>query len=264
MDDKVILYNRICEQTRFVMEYRLMEEINGKWIMHGVDSKDPSCIKSVEGLKDFIEEIGFLPLFENAIEGFSVEEHTDPYSWWCGNGKKDPWEWRTVIAAEGKFAYGKFFGKKAGFISRKWFPYFANMRRDGYDFDSLWDDGKASLRQKKIMDLFDDDTRLFSYEIKEKAGFGKGGEKNFEGTMADLQMHTYLCMRDFKRKVNKKGIEYGWDVAIFAKPEQIFGYNHVSKAYKESPEESAARIVKQIKKFYPEANDRDIKKILKA
>ena len=29
-----------------------------------------------------------------------------------------------------------------------------NYRRDGYDFDALWDDEKASRRQKKIMDLF--------------------------------------------------------------------------------------------------------------
>ena len=28
-----------------------------------------------------------------------------------------------------------------------------NFRRDGYDFDALWDDEKASFRQKKIMDL---------------------------------------------------------------------------------------------------------------
>ena len=240
-----------------------MQEINGQWILYGVDRKDPSCIHSVEELEAFIEEVGFLPFFECGIEGFSVEEHTVPGDWWCGKSKVDPWEWRAIIARRGKIAYGKFFGKRAGFISKKWFPYFANMRRDGYDFDSLWEDGKANRRQKLIMDLFDDDTRLFSYEIKDKAGFGKGGEKNFEGTMADLQMSTYLCMRDFKKRVNKKGVEYGWDVAIYAKPEQLYGYKHVTKAYRESPEASRERIVKQVLKFYPDADETAVRKMIK-
>ena len=239
-----------------------MKEVNGQWIVNGIDRNDEGCLHSVEELTELIEKIGFLPLFECNIPGMSVEEHTDPSCWWCGDAKKDPWEWRAMIAREGKIAYGKFFGKKAGFISKKWFPYFANYRRDGYDFDSLWDDGKASLRQKKIMDVFDDDTRLFSYELKEKAGFGKGGEKNFEGVVADLQMHTYLCMRDFRKRVNKQGTEYGWDVAIYAKPEELFGYGHVSKAYKESPEESYKRIFSQVKKHFKDAGDKDIKKLL--
>lgn len=239
-----------------------MEEINGQWIMHGVDYQDASCLHDHKELTAYINKVGFLPLFECGIPGFSVEEHTDPACWWSGDQTKDPWEWRTLIAREGKIAYGKFFGKKAGFISKKWFPYFANMRRDGYDFDALWDDEKASLRQKKIMDLFGDDTRLFSYEIKEKAGFGKGGEKNFEGTMADLQMSTYLCMRDFQKKVNKKGEEYGWDVAIYAKPEQLFGYDHVTGAYREKPEESRERIIGQVKKEF-EGDDQLIRKIIK-
>ena len=38
-----------------------------------------------------------------------------------------------IIAAGGRIAYGKFFDRKAGFISREWLPVFANYRRDGYD-----------------------------------------------------------------------------------------------------------------------------------
>ena len=240
-----------------------MEEINGKWTLFGIDWNDEGCFHDVKELTEYIEKVGFLPLFSCGIDGFSVEEHTDPAYWWGGNAALDPWEWRAVVAREGKIAYGKFFGKKTGFISKKWFPYFANMRRDGYDFDSLWDDGKASQRQKGIMDLFEDDTRLFSYEIKDKAGFGKGGLKNFEGTITDLQMMTYLCMRDFRKKVNKHGEEYGWDVAIYATPEQLYGYKHVTSAYKESPEESRERIIKQLKKHFPDADEKMVRKLVK-
>ena len=46
--------------------------------------------------------------------------------------------WREIIARSGKVAYGKFFDKKAGFISVEWLPVFANYRRDGDDFDALY------------------------------------------------------------------------------------------------------------------------------
>ncbi|MCR5486844.1 MAG: hypothetical protein K6F35_04845 [Lachnospiraceae bacterium] len=43
---------------------------------------------------------------------------------------------------------------KAGFISLEWLPYFANCRRACCDFDSHYQDGLASRREKKIMDFF--------------------------------------------------------------------------------------------------------------
>ena len=139
-----------------------MANEGGTWIMYGVDEDDPYCIHTVEQLIEYIKEIGFLPLFKNEIPGFSVEERTVPHYWWSGDQERDPWEWREIIARSGKVAYGKFFNKKAGFISLEWLPYFANLRRDGYDFDALWDDEKASIRQKKIMDLFEKNEELFS------------------------------------------------------------------------------------------------------
>ena len=127
---------------------------SGTWIMYGVSREDPECIHTVDEAVEYINKEGFLPLFKNEIPGFSLEERTAPEYWWSGDPKSDPWEWREIIARSGKVAYGKFFDKKAGFISKQWFPYFANFRRDGYDFDALWDDEKASIRQKKIMDFY--------------------------------------------------------------------------------------------------------------
>jgi hypothetical protein len=204
-----------------------MENESGVWIMYGVDENDPECIHTVDEAIEYINRIGFLPLFKNDIPGFSLEERTVADYWWSGDENKDPWEWREIIARSGEVAYGKFFDKKAGFISKEWFPYFANYRRDGYDFDALWDDEKASLRQKKIMDLFEMENELYSFEVKKKAGFGKGGEKNFDGTIAKLQMQTYLCVRDFRQKKSKSGAGYGMDVAVYCKPEEIWGYNYL-------------------------------------
>lgn len=236
---------------------------NGEWIINGVEWDDPNRIKSPWELIDYVNQVGFLPLFENEIKGFSAEERTSPKYWWSGDAEHDPWEWREIIARSGQVAYGKFFHNKAGFISKEWLPYFANYRRDGYDFDARYEDGLASRRSKKIMDLFEDYEELFSFEMKKKAGFGKDGEKNFSGVVSELQMQTYLVMSDFRSRKNKAGEQYGWPVAVYSTPEQLWGRDLVASAYREDPKESWERIVLRVKELYPLVTDRQIMKVCK-
>jgi len=240
-----------------------MECVDGNWIMCGVEDDDPNCLHNVDECYKYIKEVGFLPLFKNDIPGYSVEERTVPDFWWSEYSDKDPWAWRQVLAKYDDIVYGKFFDKKAGFITKEWFPHFANYRRDGYDFDARWDDEKASIRQKKIMDVLNSGKETFSFEIKEQAGFGKGGEKNFEGTMTGLEMQTYLVVTDFKKKKNKQGKEYGWDIALYSKPEMKWGYDIVSSKYKEEPAKSFDTIFNHMRNIYPVASDKQIKKLLK-
>ena len=235
---------------------------NGGWIMRGLSWTDPSRIKSWQELAAWVDEVGFLPLFQNEAAGFSVEEHTASLSWWTGDERHDPWEWRRLIARSGRVAYGKFFGKKAGFISKAWFPHFANWRRDGYDFDSLWDEELASLRQKRIMDQFESHRDLFSFELKQLAGFGKGGEKDFEGTMTDLQMRSYLLIRDFRQRTNKKGQPYGWHISVYTTPEALWGYDYIASAYSIDPAQSRQLIYQQVKKHFPQASETALAAVL--
>ena len=170
----------------------------------------------------------------------------------------------SIIARSRSVAYGKFFGKKAGFISLEWLPYFANARRDGYDFDSLYEEGLANARAKRIMDVFSDgdggwkDEPVFSTELKKLAGFGKDGAKNYPGVVTDLQMQIYLVVVDFKRRKNKRGGEYGMPVSILLPPEAVWGYDAVTAAYGEPPEESARRIAERIRKHWPSADEKAI------
>ena len=83
-------------------------------------------------------------------------------------------------------------------------PLFCKLQRDGYDFDARYEDELASSRSKKIMDLFEDERELYSFEVKKMAGFGKGGEKNFDGVITELQMQGYIVIRDFRRRRRKK------------------------------------------------------------
>lgn len=235
---------------------------NGEWVMRGLRWDDPYRIRSWQELIRWIDEIGFLPLFRNEIDGFSAEEHTSDRYWWSGDPEQDPWEWRQFIARSGQVAYGKFFGKKAGFISKAWFPQFANWRRDGYDFDSRWDEGLVSLRKKHVMDQFALKDELYAFELKRLAGFGKGGEKNFEGTVTDLQMGGYLLIRDFRQRLNKKGQPYGWPISVYATPEALWGYEYIASAYAEEPAQSKAWIYQQVRKNFPAATEAALHTVL--
>ena len=239
-----------------------MPKEGGDRIMKGLGWNDPLRVRTDKELEQYIREVGFLPLFANEIPGFSAEEHVSPDFWWTGIPEQDPWEWRILIAARGETAYGKFFGGRAGFISREWFPYFANWRRDGYDFDSRWEDGLARDRSRKLMQAFEEDEELFSFEAKRRAGFGKNGEKNFDGICTELQQQTYLVVRDFRRRVGKSGAPYGWPISVLCTPEHLYGSGHVSSAYGEEPEESARRIRERVKMLFPEASDEGLHRVL--
>lgn len=124
----------------------------------------PIITNSTE-LEKLVEEIGFLPMFRSSIEGFSLEDCT-PKKYWFVKGVEGPWEWREQIAEKGNIAYAKLFNKKAGFVNLKWYPEIANYRRDGYDFDSRYEDGLASRQCKIIIDLLTKHDSLLSPEIK--------------------------------------------------------------------------------------------------
>ena len=112
------------------------------------------------------------------------------------------------------------------------------------------------------MDQFATHKELFSFELKRLAGFGKGGEKNFEGTVTDLQMYGYLLIRDFRRRLNKKGQPYGWPVSVYTTPEALWGYEHISSAYHQEPSQSRQLIDQQVQRNFPAATEATLHAVL--
>ena len=236
---------------------------DGEWIMRGLPRNDPRRLHSAEELIARVEELGFLPLFRNGVPGFSVEELSFPGDWWTEDEDRDPWMWRIAAARSARVVYGKFVDKKAGFLSLAWLPVFANWRREGYDFDARYDDAKAPLRHKKIMDLFESADGYISCELKNMAGFGKGGEKNFEGTLTALEMQTYLVIRDFRCRKNRWGEDYGWHLSVLSPPEKVWGCEAVTACYGEAPEVSRRRVYAQAARLYPAASEAQLRVILR-
>ena len=237
-----------------------MEKIDGNWIMRGCASDAPERLTSSDELLNLIKLIGFLPLFANLIPGFSVEEHTLADDWWTGDSNSDPWEWRMILAESDEIAYGKFFRQKAGFISKAWFPVFANYRRNGYDFDALYDDGLASHHSRKIMDAFLLNEqmvggRLTIPEITKTAG-------ETERSIVPLQMQTYLIVDGFQRRQSKNGKSYGLPSGVYLTPETKWGYEFVTSEYHTSPEESWLQIMEQANKKFSAASEKQLYEVL--
>lgn len=227
---------------------------------------DDFTIGSMEELIDVIDEMGFVPFFANEIEGFSIEEHIADGCWYddADGGFWSAWEWKGPVITRMKCAYGKFLRNKAIYISPKWFPDFANFRRDGYDFDARYDDGLASFYDKELYELLDAKAPVMSKELKKIGGYGgKNGRKGFDTMITRLQEQCYVVISDFQYLKDKLGNEYGWGVAEYSTPERFLGKKFCNSVYKRTPEESYARVIKQFKKILPDAEQGEIEKILR-
>ncbi|MDE6401041.1 MAG: hypothetical protein K2L54_00335 [Clostridiales bacterium] len=180
-------------------------------------------ICSVDDLITTINEYGILPFWTD--EGFSA---------WAMSGVNFNafWSVREKAVNTNEIVYGKFVNKKATFVSREVFPYLASLRRDGYDFDSLTDEGKAPRREIDIMNAIGDKPTP-SYSL------GKSLEmKGFDGAVTSLQNKTYLCL-NFKKSA--------MGTALLCRPEDVFGYDYVRSKYDLSPEENARELLKLAK-----------------
>ena len=221
-------------------------------------------IRSKSDLIEAVREYGFLPFFENSIEGFSIEENIAPECWWHSDtGVWSAWEWKGPVIRELGCAYGKFFEKKACYISSEWFYDFANYRRDGYDFDARFDDGLASFRDKQLFDLVNDNAPIISKRLKEIGNYKKGGNKGFDTLMNRLQAQCYVVISDFVYMKNKRGEPYGWGVAEYSTPESFMGSGFTDRVYSRTPKESYERLLEHFCSLFPNTDIAKIKRFIK-
>ena len=217
----------------------------------------------MQDLSELVMDIGFLPFFENEIQGFSIDEAT-PIEVWEENLGLGPWLWRDDIAKEKKCIYGKFFNKKTGYVSAEWFSHFANYRRDGYDFDARYDDGLIRHEDKAVYDLIERHGPISAKELKSKLGINPKKTSNFDGRMTRLQMMTYIVPVDFvfSRDANDEK-KYSYGTTIFDLPERWLGEYICRKEYKTSPVESLKRCVAQLMTMLPDLDEARAMRLLK-
>lgn len=167
------------------------------------------------------------------------------------------------LARRGVVAYGKLFSRKAGLVSREWYPDLANYRRSGYDFDARYEEGLASHREKRIMDVLLREGPTLSKDLKRLAGFGGDGLKGFDTEITSLQMQTYITVHSFEYARDKHGKPYGWGIARYAVTEDVLGADVTQGAYHRDPEESRERIIRHLGMICPDAFDADLAKFIR-
>lgn len=219
-------------------------------------------IKTIKDLENLIDNWGFVPFFEGRIPGFSLEELADPAIWW-ETGDFRVWDWKGPVIQEMKCGYGKFFEKRAGFISKEWFPDFANYRRDGYDYEGLVDDELANYGDRRLYELVAGSEPVLSKDLKAMGNYRKGGNKGFDTAITRLQMQSFVIVNDFKYMTDRYGREYGWGVAEYATPEWFFGEDEFrAVTYSREPGESYERIFAHLRGLFPGAAEAALRKVI--
>ena len=218
-------------------------------------------IRSLQDLIDAVEHFGIVPLFENSIPGFSVEEYCDPRCWF--SDADGVWEWKGPVIRATGCAYGKLFEKKAAFVSRDCFPDLANYRRDGYDFDARFDDGLTSWQDKELFELVDAAAPVVSTRLKALGNYRRGGRKGFDSSMNRLQEQGYVLIDDFVYARDRHGKPYGWGLAEYSTPEKWMGEDFSAHVYEREPRESGERILARLRTLCPAASEDKLRSFLK-
>ncbi len=237
-------------------------------------TKEP-FIETQEQLESLIQKWGFMPFFKNGVEGFSIEEIM-PYDLLFGEfGLDGAWVWKGPIISHWQSAYGKFFHGKAGYVSIEWLPDFMNWRRWVYPME------KQGKDARHILDVLKENESMLSKKLKVASGFSLSrrrksfnpddptsplvNKKNgtaFDSLIAGLQMGTYVCIADFEYLISRKGEPYGWGVARYCTPEAMYEFDYREVIDGRTPLQSRQRIAEHLRRLFPNADKRQIDKIV--
>ena len=217
-------------------------------------------IHSCPELMDCIQEVGFLPLLESGIHGYSAESLMDEECRFTqfpdGSWEWPLWQWKGSVIREGECVYGKFFAGKAGFISRTWWPDFCNWRRSQHPVP------ENGTIEDIILTTLREHGSMIARELRAACGLtGKNMRSKFDAYVIRLQMGTHIVTEDFVYPVDKHGREYGFGWALLTTPEHQF--DKEACLCKLSPEESFQRMMEHLTNLLPNATETQIKKLLK-
>ena len=219
-----------------------------------------ASIHNATELMGYIQEVGFLPLLYSDIPGFSADEAVDPDCRYVllddGSWDWPLWDWKGPIVTESDCVYGKFFNKKAGFVSRAWWPDLYNWRRHAHPAPS------AGSVEETILLTLREHGSLITRDLRRLCGFTEPKMRSrFDGYVTRLQMACRVVTEDFVYPRDKHGKEYGWGWALLTTPEQLLGKEACLCDRK--PEESLERMLDHLKRQLPRANKQQLMKLIK-
>ena len=216
-------------------------------------------IHSCPELMALIQQVGFLPLLDSGVRGYSAEDLVDEDCRYVvspdGGWDWPLWKWKGPIVQEGNCVYGKFFAGKAGFVSREWWPDLCNWRRSKFPQPA-----EGSIEETILMTLAENGS-LITRELRAACGFtGPNMRSKFDGYITRLQMAARIVTEDFVYPTDKHGREYGWGWSLLTTPEALYGRDACQ--CERTPEESYQRIFDHLRQLLPEATERQIRKLI--
>ena len=211
-------------------------------------------------LMELIQQIGFLPLLNSGIRGYSAEEMVGAecrYVLLPDGGWDWPlWKWKGQVVTEGCAVYGKFFDKKAGFVSMDWWPDFYNYRR------SLCPQPEAGTIEEVILHTLYENGSMITRELRAACGFtGTGMRGKFDSYVTRLQMGCYVITEDFVYPLDRHGHEYGWGWSLLSTPEQLYGLGRCQCP--RTPAESFERLCSHFAQLLPHASEKQVLRLVK-
>ncbi len=215
-------------------------------------------ISSAPQMMEAIQEMGFVPLLWSGIPGFSAEEMVDDdcrYVVFDDGWDWPMWKWKGPIINEGNCVYGKFFDKKAGYISLEWWPDFCNWRR------SVYPAPEAGSVDEAILLTLQEHGSLITRELRAACGFtGPKMRSRFDAYVTRLQMSCRIVTEDFVYPRDRHGHEYGWGWSLLTTPEQLYGRDACQ--CDRTPEASHDRIMAHLRQILPQATDKQLLKLV--
>ena len=208
-------------------------------------------------MEEIVEKYGFLPFFRSAIPGFSVEEMAESSVWFPPEGE-GVWEWKEPVIEATGCAYGKFFLSRPSFVSRKLFPLLSAYRRDGYDFEGLVNDGLATHSERVIYSILEETGSETSTFLRYKANMSKSA---FDSSNTRLQMRTFMMISGFDYRLTKDGRPYGWGIARYALPENIYP-DLETTLDSLRPEEAHEMLMKHLSHTFPETDSSALRRLI--
>ena len=211
-------------------------------------------------LSEVVQEIGFLPLLNSGISGFSAEDIVSDdcrYVVFPDGGWDWPlWKWKGEIITGGNCVYGKFFAGKAGFISLDWWHDFCNYRRG---VNPSFPEGSI---EEAVLSTLTVNGSMITRELRAACGFsGTKLRSRFDSYVTRLQMQCRIVTEDFVYPRDRHGREYGWGWSVLTTPEALLGHQACSTDC--TPTQSLALITKHLHGILPHATDKQIAKLIK-
>ena len=215
-------------------------------------------ISTCHELMAVIEELGFLPLLDGGVVGFSAEEMVDADCRYVvtADGWDWPlWKWKGPIITEGSCVYGKFFNGKAGFVSKQWWSHWCNWRRS-----TKAEPAPGSIEETILLTLQEHGS-LITRELRTLCGFTGGKMRSrFDSYVTRLQMQCRIVTEDFVYPKDRHGRDYGWGWSLLTTPERLLGKEMCQ--CDTAPEQSRSLIADHLRHILPQASEAQIARII--